>query len=160
MAYANKRRVSVAIEPETQDTILKLSGLMNTSFAKVAGSFLDDAQPQLQALVDALKDSKSGISSAATLQLALIEAQRKALQAQEEFLRALEKTNPQGGNLGGSFEARLETVRAPSRQGHNHDSSTFRGRFGGLSRDYCEILLRFGRERLKSYPSASLPSSI
>ena len=88
MAYANKRRVSVAIEPETQDTILKLLGLMNTSFAKVAGSFLDDAQPQLQALVDALKDSKSGISSAATLQLALIEAQRKALQAQEEFLRA------------------------------------------------------------------------
>tara|TARA_E500000318_G_scaffold99376_1_gene101371 strand:- start:7 stop:297 length:291 start_codon:yes stop_codon:yes gene_type:complete len=88
MAYATKRRATVAIQTETQDTILKLAGLMNSSFAKLAGSFLDDAQPQLQALVDALKDSKSGISSAATLQLALVEAQRKALQAQEDFLRA------------------------------------------------------------------------
>lgn len=92
MAYAKKTRVNVAVQPETAETIKRLARIMDSSLAKLAGSFLDDAQPQLEALADSLEKAKADPStSMTTLHLAIIEAQRHALQAQADFLEDSQK---------------------------------------------------------------------
>lgn len=88
-------RIPVTMTPETKDVLHRLADLMDTSFARLAGSFLDDARPQLENLADALEsfDRDPNVSLTA-FHLALIEAQRHALQAQTDFLQEVGKPKP------------------------------------------------------------------
>ncbi len=85
-------RTNFAIDSETKAVIDELAELMDTSFAKLAGSLLDDACPQMKNLRDAIKNAKSDPgASYTTMHLALIEAQRHALEAQSDFLEGIAK---------------------------------------------------------------------
>jgi len=89
-------RVTCVIDTETKQLLDDLSELMDTSFAKLSGSLLDDARPQLHNLRDAVKNAKADPdTSYTTMHLALIEAQRHALEAQADFLQDIaNKRNP------------------------------------------------------------------
>lgn len=90
MITPKKIRINVAVDPQTKDVIDELADLMDTSFAKLAGSLLDDALPQMTNLRDAVKYAKADPgASYTTMHLALIEAQRKALEAQSDFLEGI-----------------------------------------------------------------------
>mgnify|MGYP000254935036 CR=1 FL=1 len=81
-------RIPIGMDPETKAVLHRLADLMDTSVSKLAGSFLDDARPQLEKLADALeRASADPHTSMTTLHLAIIEAQRHALQAQTDFLQ-------------------------------------------------------------------------
>lgn len=81
-------RVTVTIDTETKKLLDDLSDAMDTSFGKLAGSLLDDARPQLQNFHEAVNNAKSDPgASYTTMHLALIEAQRQALEAQSDFLQ-------------------------------------------------------------------------
>lgn len=83
-------RVTCVIDAETKELLDDLSDAMDTSFAKLAGSLLDDARPQLRNLRDAVRNAKSDPgTSYTTMHLALIEAQRHALEAQSDFLQEI-----------------------------------------------------------------------
>lgn len=95
MLAKQSERIPIVIQPETKATILRLAELMDTSFAKLAGGFLDDARPQLDSLAAALeKASADPNTSLTTIHLAIIEAQRKTLQVQTDFLQeSIERAN-------------------------------------------------------------------
>lgn len=86
---ANKpARIQVSIDPETKAVIQRLADVMDTSFAKLAGSLLDDSRDQLVSLADAMEKAKAEPkNSFSTLSLAMVEAQRHILDAQSDFIR-------------------------------------------------------------------------
>lgn len=81
-------RIPISMDPQTKAVLHRLADLMDTSVAKLAGSFLDDARPQLESLAEALEQAAAEPNTSMTsLHLAIIEAQRHALQAQTDFLQ-------------------------------------------------------------------------
>lgn len=85
-------RVNVGIKPATRDALDRLSELTGQSLSSIAGGMIDDALPQLLHLVKALEQAKADPSlGSSAMHLALIEAQRAALDAQADFLDHLKK---------------------------------------------------------------------
>lgn len=82
-----KPRIQVAIEPETKAVIQRLADAMDSSFASIAGSILDDNRKELEIAAEAMEKSlKSPQSSSKALHLAMIELQRAGLQVHEDFI--------------------------------------------------------------------------
>ena len=87
-------RINIAVSPGTKDVLDRLATVSGKSMASVAGEIIDEAFPQLLALTEALEKAKSDPhASAADLQLAMIQAQRKSLDAHSEFLKPSEKSD-------------------------------------------------------------------
>lgn len=82
-------RTTTSVSPETKRLIDELAKVMGSSFSSLSGHFLDEAAPQMQQLLNALNDTSGGTPS--LLHLAMIEAQRKALDAQTDFLEQTEE---------------------------------------------------------------------
>lgn len=88
-------RINIAVNPGTKDVLERLSAVMGTSMSRVAGEIIDEAFPQLLAMTEALEKAKSDPNaSAADLQLAMIEAQRKSLNVQSELVKPSKKAKP------------------------------------------------------------------
>ncbi len=88
-------RIQVSIHPETKAVIERLAEVMDTSFAKIAGSILDDNRAELAAVADAMEKAKADPeNSFSTLSLAMVEAQRHILDAQSDFIRETTKKKP------------------------------------------------------------------
>lgn len=88
-------RIAIGIRPETKDLLERLAAVMDSSVSKVAGGIIDDAYPQLLSLVEAMEKAKADpATSATTMHLALIQAQRYALEAQADFLENRHKPKP------------------------------------------------------------------
>jgi len=85
-------RFTVSVDAATKAVIDDLSELMDTSVTKLAGSLLDDSRPHLEHLRDSIRSAKDNPgTSYTTMHLALIEAQRHALEAQADFLEQIAK---------------------------------------------------------------------
>ena len=88
-------RFTVTADAETKAVIDELAELMETSTTKLAGSLLDDSRPHLEKLRDSISEAKANPGATySTMHLALIEAQRAALDAQSDFLEQIAKAKP------------------------------------------------------------------
>ena len=88
-------RVNIAIRPATRDALGRLSELTDTSMSSIAGGMIDDALPQLLHLIQCIEQAKEDPDTGSSaMHLALIEAQRAALDAQADFLEQLKKPKP------------------------------------------------------------------
>lgn len=86
-------RIQVSIHPDTKAVIQRLADVMDTSFAKLAGSLLDDNRAELESLADSLEEAKANPEhSFSTLSLAMVEAQRHILDAHSHFLKTTRKS--------------------------------------------------------------------
>lgn len=102
MAYAKKKRTNVAIDPETERTIRRLANAMDTSFAKIAGQFLDQAAPQFALIAEAIENAKTDpINANAALHLAMVNSQQHALSAQTDFIQeSMQQRKPEDKSEG------------------------------------------------------------
>ena len=88
-------RINIGISYATREALDRLSELTGQSMSSIAGGMIDDALPQLLHLVRALEQAKDDPSmGSSAIQLALIEAQRAALEAQADFLEHFKKPKP------------------------------------------------------------------
>lgn len=91
-ATGNTPRINIAVSPGTKDVLERLAAVMGTSMSRVAGEIIDEAFPQLLAMTEALEKAKSDPNaSAVDLQVAMLQAQRKSLDAHSEMLKPSDK---------------------------------------------------------------------
>ncbi|MFB9353043.1 hypothetical protein ACFFUA_37590 [Streptomyces heliomycini] len=88
-------RINIGISYATREALDRLSELTGQSMSSIAGGMIDDALPQLLHLVQCIEQAKEDpAAGSSAMHLALIEAQRAALDAQADFLEQLKKPKP------------------------------------------------------------------
>lgn len=82
-------RINIGVTPGTKEVLERMADVMGTSVSAVVGEIIEEAFPQLLAVTEALEKTKSDPSnSMADLQLAMIQAQRRSLDVQSDFLKS------------------------------------------------------------------------
>lgn len=81
-------RINIGVTPGTKEVLERMAVATETSISKVAGDIIEEAFPQLLVVAEALEKAKSDPHvSMASLQLAMIQAQRYALDVQSDMLK-------------------------------------------------------------------------
>lgn len=91
---ARSPRINIAVTPGTKEVLDRIAAATETSVSKVAGDIIEEAFPQLALVANAIEKAKSNPgASMVDLQLALIQAQRGALDVQSSLIQPSDKSN-------------------------------------------------------------------
>jgi len=89
---AKKYRLQIPMEESTRVTLKRLSDVTGDSMGSLAGQFLDELEPQLRQLMEAMEKIKTDPrATAAGIHLMLAQAQRDAIEGQTELFQSVSK---------------------------------------------------------------------
>lgn len=91
----SRTRIPIVVHPKTKETIMRLAQAMDSSFAKTAGAFLDDAEPHLRKLADSMECQDGPNVSFSRMYLALLDAQQSVLDQQVDMFQEITKKQEQ-----------------------------------------------------------------
>lgn len=87
-----KYRLQIPMEESTRVTLKRLSEVTGDSMGSLAGQFLDELEPQLRQLMEAMEQIKSDPrATAAGIHLMLAQAQRDVIDGQSQLFEYVSK---------------------------------------------------------------------